>query len=69
MVAPFRYSVLLWAILIQIAVFGVLPDSWTLTGSAILVATGLYTVYREHKLKGDHVPLSAGVTATAPPAP
>lgn len=42
---------------------------WTLTGSAILVATGLYTVYREHKLKGDDVPLTAGVSATAPPAP
>ncbi len=68
-VAPFRYSVLLWAILIQITVFGVFPDRWTLIGSAILVTTGLYTVYREHKLKGDNVPLSAGVTATAPPAP
>jgi drug/metabolite transporter (DMT)-like permease len=68
-VAPFRYSVLLWAILIQIAVFSVWPDSLTLIGSAILVATGLYTVYREHRIKGDHVPLSAGVTATAPPAP
>ena len=68
-VAPFRYSILLWAILIQIAVFSVWPDRWTLIGSAILVATGLYTVYREHKAKGDHVPLSAGVTATAPPAP
>jgi drug/metabolite transporter (DMT)-like permease len=68
-VAPFRYSVLLWAILIQISVFRVWPDRWTLIGSAILVATGLYTVYREHKLKGDRVPLSAGVTATAPPTP
>jgi drug/metabolite transporter (DMT)-like permease len=68
-VAPFRYSILLWAILLQITVFGVWPDRWTLIGSAILVATGLYTVYREHKVKGDHVPLSAGVSATAPPAP
>jgi drug/metabolite transporter (DMT)-like permease len=68
-VAPFRYSVLLWAIAIQILVFGVLPDVPTLVGSVILVATGLYTVYREHKLKGNFVPLSAGVSATAPPAP
>jgi drug/metabolite transporter (DMT)-like permease len=68
-VAPFRYSVLLWAILIQIAIFSVWPDRWTLIGSAVLVATGLYTVYREHKVKGDDVPLSAGLTATAPPAP
>jgi drug/metabolite transporter (DMT)-like permease len=67
-VAPFRYSMLLWAILIQITVFGVLPDGLTLIGSAILVATGLYTVYREHKVKGDAVPLTAGVTETTPPA-
>jgi drug/metabolite transporter (DMT)-like permease len=46
-VAPFRYSVLLWAILIQIVVFSVWPDPFTLLGSAILVGTGLYAVLRE----------------------
>jgi len=46
-IAPFRYTILLWAILIQIAVFGIWPDLPTLAGSAILVATGLYTLYRE----------------------
>ena len=46
-VAPFRYAILLWAVLIQVTVFGVAPDAATLVGGAILVATGLYTLYRE----------------------
>lgn len=47
LVAPFRYTILLWAIVIQIVVFGIWPDTLTLTGSAVLVAMGLYTLYRE----------------------
>jgi drug/metabolite transporter (DMT)-like permease len=50
-VAPFRYAILLWAVAIQVAVFGVLPDAFTLVGGAVLVATGLYTLYRERKVK------------------
>jgi drug/metabolite transporter (DMT)-like permease len=51
-VAPFRYTFLLWAILIQIVVFSAWPDALTLLGSAILVATGVYAVYRERKVTG-----------------
>ena len=50
-VAPFRYAVLLWAIIIQIVIFGIAPDLPTLAGSAVLVATGFYTLYRERKVK------------------
>jgi drug/metabolite transporter (DMT)-like permease len=46
-VAPFRYAILLWAVLIQVAVFGILPDALTLIGGALLAATGLYSLYRE----------------------
>jgi drug/metabolite transporter (DMT)-like permease len=49
-VAPFRYVILLWAIVAQITVFAVWPDALTLVGSAILVMTGLYTFYRERKV-------------------
>ena len=66
-VAPFRYVFLVWAILIQIAVFAVWPDSLTLLGSAVLVATGLYTLYRERKVKGQAAPLTAAPAAL--PAP
>src|SRR5882757_1894229 len=66
-VAPFRYSVLLWAILIQIVVFGVWPDRWTLIGSAILVATGLFTIYRERKVKGSAKAELTSLPAIVPP--
>jgi len=49
-VAPFRYTALLWAIGLGIAVFGNYPDRLTLLGSAIVVGMGLYTFYRERKL-------------------
>lgn len=51
-VAPFRYAIMLLAIVVQISVFSVWPDMLTLGGSAVLVATGLYTLYRERKVSG-----------------
>lgn len=50
-VAPFRYTSLLWAILLGLLAFGQLPDGWTLIGSAIVVASGVYTLLRERKLR------------------
>ena len=46
-VAPVQYSLLLWGTLYGFAVFGQLPDAWTLFGAAIIVVTGLYTLNRE----------------------
>ncbi|AFL52682.1 drug/metabolite transporter (DMT)-like permease [Sinorhizobium fredii] len=46
-VAPFRYTGLLWAITIGIIFFSEAPDRWMLTGVAIIVGSGLYTFYRE----------------------
>lgn len=50
-VSPFRYTILIWAIVSGIVVFGHVPDRLTFLGAAIVVATGLYTFYREQKLK------------------
>jgi S-adenosylmethionine uptake transporter len=46
-IAPFRYSGLIAALLIGLVVFGEWPDSLTMLGAAIVVATGLFTLYRE----------------------
>jgi drug/metabolite transporter (DMT)-like permease len=46
-VSPFRYSVLLFSILGGILVYGEIPDAMTGLGAAIVVATGVYTLYRE----------------------
>ena len=58
--APFRYTNLVWAILLGIVIFDHIPDSATLIGSAIVVATGLYSLLRERKV--------APGTVTAPKA-
>ncbi|MGB5870996.1 MAG: DMT family transporter [Albidovulum sp.] len=49
-VAPFRYTSLVAAILLGWGVFGEFPDHWTLAGALIVVATGIYTFYRERRL-------------------
>lgn len=51
MVAPFRYTSLLWAIALGLVVFGDLPDGWTFLGAAIVVAAGLFTLWRERRLR------------------
>ncbi|WP_428674650.1 DMT family transporter [Roseibium sp.] len=50
-VAQFRYSSLLVALLIGLLVFGEWPDTVTLAGAAIVVATGLFTIWRERTVK------------------
>lgn len=47
-VVPMDYSSLLWATLSGWAVFGVLPDTWTWIGAPVIIASGLYIVWREH---------------------
>lgn len=49
-VVPYRYTSLLWAIVLGYLVFGEVPDSYTIIGSAIVVSMGLYTMYRELKV-------------------
>lgn len=46
-VAPFRYSALIWAIFLGWFAFGTLPDGWTLFGAGLVVATGIFTLWRE----------------------
>ena len=50
-VAPFRYARLVFAILIAIAFFGEYPDAATLTGAALIIASGLYAFARERQRK------------------
>jgi drug/metabolite transporter (DMT)-like permease len=46
---PFSYTVLVWATIVGFVVFGSLPDWPTVLGAAIVVASGLYTFYRERR--------------------
>ena len=49
-VTPFRYTRLLFSILIGVLVFDERPDTLTFVGSAIVIGTGLYTFMRERKM-------------------
>jgi drug/metabolite transporter (DMT)-like permease len=46
-IAPFLYLQLLTMVAFGYGVFGDLPDLWTLAGSAVIVASGVYLFHRE----------------------
>src|SRR5690606_20528355 len=49
--APYPYLQMVWMIVAGWLVFGQLPDWWTIAGATIIVASGLYIVHREHRLR------------------
>ena len=49
-VAPFRYTGLIWALVLGWAVFGDWPQPPTLIGAAIVVGSGIFMLYREGQL-------------------
>lgn len=49
-VTPFRYSVLIFAILIGLFFFDEIPNTLTIIGSIIVVGSGIYTIYRERRV-------------------
>jgi drug/metabolite transporter (DMT)-like permease len=46
-VVPYQYTMIVWAVALGWLVFGDVPDAYTLAGSAIIVAAGLYIFWRE----------------------
>ena len=50
-ISPFRYSRIVFAMLLAIIILGERPDSFTLIGAAIIVLSGMYTFVRENLLK------------------
>ena len=57
-VVPFDYAQLLWAVLLGWAIWQTHPALTSWIGAAVIVGSGLYTVYREHRLGRDkpHTP-------------
>ncbi len=60
-VAPFRYSVIVWAILAGILMFGERPDRTALLGTAIVILAGIYTFMRERRLRIERAILEASL--------
>ena len=49
LLAPFNYAKLLWGIALGYALFGDVPTLTVLGGSAIIVASGLYVLWRDNR--------------------
>ncbi len=49
-IAPFEYTTMIWAIIVGWFLFEDVPAVEVLIGSAVVVAAGLFVIYREHKL-------------------
>ncbi|MEG3790760.1 DMT family transporter [Lysobacter sp. CCNWLW3] len=47
LIAPLEYTALVWGVLLDLSLWGVLPDAITWLGAAIIVASGLYLLRRE----------------------
>ena len=48
-VAPFRYSRIIFALLVGAVAFGERPDFWVLFGAALTIAAGIYAFMRERR--------------------
>jgi drug/metabolite transporter (DMT)-like permease len=49
-VVPFQYSMIVWAVIFGLVVFGDVPHPATIIGVTIIIAAGLYIFLREHRL-------------------
>jgi drug/metabolite transporter (DMT)-like permease len=49
-IAPFDYTSMLWALLLGYWVFGEVPASLVFIGAAIVIASGLFVIWRERQL-------------------
>lgn len=46
-VAPMQYSQMIWAVLFGWLFFSEIPDLWTIVGALVIIASGLYILFRE----------------------
>ena len=46
-VVPYQYTMIVWAVALGWLVFGDVPDGFTIGGAAIIIAAGLYILWRE----------------------
>ena len=53
LISPFKYTSLLWAVIIGFIVWGDIPGYFVLVGATILIISGVYLLHAEKNLKKD----------------
>jgi len=66
LIAPFDYASMLWALIASLAIFGTWPSATVLAGAAIVIAAGLFVIYREHRLGIQRTRSKRAQTPTTP---
>jgi drug/metabolite transporter (DMT)-like permease len=68
-VAPFQYSQMLWGVLLGWLLWGDLPSTAVAIGATVVVASGLYILYREVvRAEGRVEPVPVTASPAAPVA-
>lgn len=47
LLAPYTYTMIVWAVLLGYFLFGNLPDAWSIAGMGVIVASGLFLAARQ----------------------
>jgi drug/metabolite transporter (DMT)-like permease len=63
-VAPFEYTALIWGVLIDWTLWNTLPSSRVYVGGGLVIASGLFLIWRERQLHRE-----SRMTAAPPPPP
>ena len=50
-VAPFRYTGIMWATILGYIIWEQVPDAYTILGVLIIILSGLYILDRQRRLK------------------
>ena len=51
LLAPFKYVGIVWATVLGFLIWGDLPGGWEIAGSALIIASGLYILHRETRVR------------------
>jgi drug/metabolite transporter (DMT)-like permease len=46
----YKYSGIIWALILGFLLWREVPDVWTLSGTGLIIASGLYIVYRQRHI-------------------
>ena len=66
LIAPLEYTALVWVILLDVALWQVLPDGMTWLGAAIIVVSGLYLMRRERVVRARPAPVERPESSPGP---
>ncbi|MBN9011141.1 MAG: DMT family transporter, partial [Rhizobiales bacterium] len=66
LIAPFEYTSMIWALMVSLFIFGTWPTGIVLAGAAIVIAAGLFVIYREHRLGIERTRSKRAQTPTTP---